>query len=189
MELFKGRCQRGKHRFRDVGETVALFVCHCTECQRQSSSAFGMALWLRTFTREATGQDAGVTPWMDKPPAPYELDGIPLGGDWESHVRERLRNASRVLVFLSSMQFGLKALAWADALVRAKVEMAGQATPIPMSAFVRLVEGGARILFRGRPAPHRRLPNCTLGGRILLIAPERETSASTTDTGSFQCTL
>lgn len=26
---------------------VTLFACHCTECQRQSGSAFGMALWIK----------------------------------------------------------------------------------------------------------------------------------------------
>jgi hypothetical protein len=34
------------------GETLALFVCHCTECQHQSASAFGLALWLGTYRLE-----------------------------------------------------------------------------------------------------------------------------------------
>lgn len=52
MEAFEGRCQCGQVRYRVAGETVAFFVCHCSECQRQSASAFGMALWLRNFSKE-----------------------------------------------------------------------------------------------------------------------------------------
>jgi hypothetical protein len=39
-----GRCQCGEVGYESVGEAVALFVCHCRECQRQSASAFGMSL-------------------------------------------------------------------------------------------------------------------------------------------------
>lgn len=73
MESFKGRCQCGKHRYRVAGETVALFVCHCSECQRQSSSAFGMALCLRNFTTETTGENLGV--WARKTPLGQKLVG------------------------------------------------------------------------------------------------------------------
>jgi hypothetical protein len=31
-------------RYRLTGEPLGLAVCHCTECQRQSGSAFGMSL-------------------------------------------------------------------------------------------------------------------------------------------------
>lgn len=47
-ELFEGECQCGEIKYRVAGESLALFACHCSECQRQSSSAFGMALWVRT---------------------------------------------------------------------------------------------------------------------------------------------
>ena len=46
METFEGQCQCGEVKYRVVGTPVTLFACHCTECQRQSSSAFGMALWV-----------------------------------------------------------------------------------------------------------------------------------------------
>jgi len=39
-----GGCQCGAVRYRVNGKPVALTVCHCTECQRQSGSAFGMSL-------------------------------------------------------------------------------------------------------------------------------------------------
>lgn len=42
-----GHCQCGAVRYRLTGEPLTLFACHCTDCQRQSSSAFGMALWVR----------------------------------------------------------------------------------------------------------------------------------------------
>ena len=60
-----GGCQCGLVRYRFEGEPIVLTVCHCTECQRQSGSAFGMSLTVRkedfrllagelkTFTRSA----------------------------------------------------------------------------------------------------------------------------------------
>lgn len=46
-KVFEGGCQCGKTRYKVAGEPLALFACHCKDCQRQSSSAFGMALWVR----------------------------------------------------------------------------------------------------------------------------------------------
>ena len=65
-----GGCQCGALRYSVVGAPIALSVCHCSECQRQSGSAFGMSLTLprdafrvtsgevRTFERKA---DSGNT--------------------------------------------------------------------------------------------------------------------------------
>ena len=39
----EGGCQCGALRYRVTGEPVAVGVCHCRECQRQSGSAFGMS--------------------------------------------------------------------------------------------------------------------------------------------------
>ena len=39
-----GGCQCGYVRYRLEGEPLGLAVCHCTECQKQSGSAFGMSL-------------------------------------------------------------------------------------------------------------------------------------------------
>ncbi|WP_174873486.1 GFA family protein [Vogesella oryzae] len=47
MQQFEGACQCGQLRYRVRGTVAALFACHCRDCQRQSASAFGMALWLR----------------------------------------------------------------------------------------------------------------------------------------------
>jgi hypothetical protein len=40
----EGGCQCGNVRYRVESEPSFLAVCHCTECQRQSGSAFGMSL-------------------------------------------------------------------------------------------------------------------------------------------------
>lgn len=41
---YAGGCQCGDVRYEVVGQPRALVVCHCTDCQRQSGSAFGMTL-------------------------------------------------------------------------------------------------------------------------------------------------
>ena len=43
----EGGCQCGAVRYVIEGDPVSLAVCHCTECQRQSGSAFGMSLTVR----------------------------------------------------------------------------------------------------------------------------------------------
>ena len=39
-----GGCQCGRLRYRITAEPRVLAACHCTECQRQSGSAFGLSL-------------------------------------------------------------------------------------------------------------------------------------------------
>lgn len=46
-QVFEGQCQCGAVNYKVTGAAATLFTCHCTECQRQSSSAFGMALWVK----------------------------------------------------------------------------------------------------------------------------------------------
>lgn len=58
-----GGCQCGGVRYRVEGEPVSVGICHCTQCQKQSGSAFGMSFIvpkeafqllrgrLKTFTR------------------------------------------------------------------------------------------------------------------------------------------
>ena len=38
-----GGCQCGAVRYECAGEPFGLFACHCTECRKQSASAFGMS--------------------------------------------------------------------------------------------------------------------------------------------------
>lgn len=42
----QGQCQCGNIRYQLIGEPLTLYVCHCLHCQKQSSSAFGMSLWI-----------------------------------------------------------------------------------------------------------------------------------------------
>lgn len=39
-----GGCQCGAVRYRLMGAPIVFYHCHCTECQKQSSSAFGESL-------------------------------------------------------------------------------------------------------------------------------------------------
>lgn len=39
-----GGCQCGAIHYRIVGEPKMLYVCHCSDCRKQSASAFGMSL-------------------------------------------------------------------------------------------------------------------------------------------------
>lgn len=45
---YPGGCQCGAIRYEIRGEPVTLYACHCTACQMQSSSAFGMSLRILT---------------------------------------------------------------------------------------------------------------------------------------------
>lgn len=41
---YPGGCQCGQIRYELQSEPLTLYVCHCKECQKQSSSAFGMSM-------------------------------------------------------------------------------------------------------------------------------------------------
>jgi hypothetical protein len=47
---YTGGCQCGQIRYDIRAEPLTLYLCHCKECQKQSSSAFGMSL---TVPRDA----------------------------------------------------------------------------------------------------------------------------------------
>ncbi|WP_127520685.1 GFA family protein [Mesorhizobium sp. Z1-4] len=42
-----GGCQCGAVRYSITGRPIVFYLCHCTECQRHTSSAFGESLRLR----------------------------------------------------------------------------------------------------------------------------------------------
>lgn len=43
-----GGCQCGKVRYEIVHAPVEVYVCHCRECRKQSSSAFGISVIVRS---------------------------------------------------------------------------------------------------------------------------------------------
>lgn len=45
-EVRTGGCQCGEIRYRIEGPPLAVVVCHCTECQRQSGSAFAWSVFV-----------------------------------------------------------------------------------------------------------------------------------------------
>ena len=49
-----GGCQCGHVRYRFKGPPLTVYACHCTHCQKQSSSAFGLSVWVmeEDFTLE-----------------------------------------------------------------------------------------------------------------------------------------
>jgi hypothetical protein len=47
---YSGGCQCGQIRYEIHAQALTLYLCHCKECQKQSSSAFGMSL---TVPRDA----------------------------------------------------------------------------------------------------------------------------------------
>jgi hypothetical protein len=51
-----GGCQCGRVRYQLVGEPLMLAICHCTECQRQSGSAFGMTMIVPSANLKVEGE-------------------------------------------------------------------------------------------------------------------------------------
>jgi hypothetical protein len=43
-----GGCQCGNIRYEIAGQPVELYVCHCRECRKQSASAFGISVIVRS---------------------------------------------------------------------------------------------------------------------------------------------
>jgi len=82
----QGGCQCGAVRYRLAEPPVQVYICHCTECRRQSASAFGISVYVareafrltqgtpRRWTRPATVSgvchchfcpDCGVRIWHE----------------------------------------------------------------------------------------------------------------------------
>lgn len=55
MAGHEGQCQCGAVRYRLICEPSALYICHCLDCQKQSSSAFGISLWVPRESFELLG--------------------------------------------------------------------------------------------------------------------------------------
>lgn len=51
-----GGCQCGAIRYRMRGAPLVFYLCHCSECQRHTSSAYGESLRFRREAMEITGE-------------------------------------------------------------------------------------------------------------------------------------
>ena len=58
-----GGCQCGSIRYSLVGPPEMLYVCHCTDCQQQSSSAFGMSLRIHPGHIDFTSSKKSLRSW------------------------------------------------------------------------------------------------------------------------------
>lgn len=45
----------------------------------------------------------GLEPWMDKPPAPYAVDGLIPGENWRQRLEQEIRRARRTILLLSNV--------------------------------------------------------------------------------------
>ena len=53
---YTGGCQCGNVRYTLKGEPLRLYACHCTACQQQSGSAFGMSMIMDKKSVEIKGE-------------------------------------------------------------------------------------------------------------------------------------
>lgn len=51
---YDGGCQCGRVRYRISAEPDTVYICHCSECQKQSASAFGMSMTLAANAIDVT---------------------------------------------------------------------------------------------------------------------------------------
>lgn len=59
----EGGCNCGAVRYRLSGEPMAVAVCHCSNCRRQSGSAFSVNVVVRADAMAVTGD---LTTWEDR---------------------------------------------------------------------------------------------------------------------------
>jgi hypothetical protein len=62
---FLGGCQCGKVRYKITVRPVVFYLCHCRECQRHTSSAFGESLRVTRVDVEVDGDMACFTRLSD----------------------------------------------------------------------------------------------------------------------------
>lgn len=57
---YTGRCLCGATRYRITEEPLAVYACHCTDCQKRSGSAFGLSMWIHRAAIEVTQGEAAL---------------------------------------------------------------------------------------------------------------------------------
>ncbi|MBD2727095.1 GFA family protein [Nostoc sp. FACHB-892] len=93
---YTGGCQCGHIRYEIHAEPLTLYVCHCKECQKQSSSAFGMSF---TVPRDAVvivqGQPKA---WTRKADSGREINNLFCGDCGTRLFHERTYNPDTINV-------------------------------------------------------------------------------------------
>lgn len=59
-KMREGRCQCGNVGYRLLGAPLMIYACHCRDCQKQSSSAFGISLWMNRHDVKFSGSPASL---------------------------------------------------------------------------------------------------------------------------------
>lgn len=62
-EALTGGCQCGAIRYRIAGEPSMYYACHCSDCRRQSASAFGLSLRIDPVQLEFTAGRERLRSW------------------------------------------------------------------------------------------------------------------------------
>ncbi len=62
-KLPSGGCQCGSIRYRLTGPSKMLYACHCSDCQKQSASAFGLSLMMAPGEVEFTRGEKKLKTW------------------------------------------------------------------------------------------------------------------------------
>jgi hypothetical protein len=68
-----GGCQCGALRYEVRQAPLSLYVCHCTECQRQSGSAFGLSLLV---ARDAIAVSGTAKRWRRRLDSGYAIECV-----------------------------------------------------------------------------------------------------------------
>ena len=63
LALRSGGCQCGAVRYELTGPVLGIYVCHCRECRKQSSSAFGISV---SISRAALRVTRGTPRWWSR---------------------------------------------------------------------------------------------------------------------------
>jgi hypothetical protein len=69
-----GSCQCGQVRFLAPRQPLALYVCHCTECRKQSASAFGISF--KVPRRELTLLQGRTASWTRDTASGHRLECV-----------------------------------------------------------------------------------------------------------------
>ena len=89
--VVEGGCQCGAVRYACTHAPLALYVCHCTECRRQSSSAFGISV---AVSAEAFAAVVGTPRQWTRPTASGGLLDCAFCGDCGSRLWHRPRDGA-----------------------------------------------------------------------------------------------